>query len=355
MKTLAVFPATHDIDALIKYRSMLRDYSLASICSFREDQDLLTKIEKNCGIFSTQSLDAIPKEVDALLLMDNIQGYLTDKYFQAIEQSKKKGIHVYASQKLYQQLQLDRESHPHVALLQNEYVPVNQYTTKHLFDISVPIIGVLGLGESCDKFEIQLLLQRVLDKLGYHAAFLSSNPLGALFGMHTLPPFLFNRAYTFQEKIIRFNHTVYDMCKTEQPDVVVLGLPSGIMPLGEYAYNFFSEIPLIISSAVAIDAGVLSVYFTEYIEDDYFDTLRDICERKFGIPIELFCMARQMIRYDNESRQFDYHFLTDQFIRKYGLDLTGSRAPVIRLTEQRSAENMIRFLVKGLEENLNAV
>lgn len=362
MKQITIYPYNHDAEILLKYKELLVDYNIIGISSFKEDSVRIKQLQKKYNILETENLEEASKDTDSILLCEpviNLNNYISPKYIEFIneiqdETSYKKPKEILVSKELYKRLEKVIEF-KNYRFVNNEYKMKNLYKTDQLLAIPAPVIAIVGLGENCSKFEVQLLVKKVVSDMGYQSTVLCTNAMGSLFGMSILPEFLFKNELSYQDKIIHFNHYVYDICKTQNPDVLIIGLPSGIMPLGEDVFNYFAEIPSIISSALNIDMGILNIYFEQYIGEDYLESLESYCLQKFGFKIESFCISRQRVEYSLADKKFEIYYFEEEFIQKILHDMDWNNYPVINLADEKGAEDRIKSLIHLLEENLSIV
>ncbi len=261
MKYLSAFPYTNDLEILLRNKDMFCDYELKEVISYIEDKTILRRVANENDINTSICFMSETSAINALLLLDNSRNLNFDVYLENYNYAIKHNIELVCSKKLFSQLTSINPCN-NISLLEKHYTPSAQYYTNKLMSIETPIISVLGLGEHCGKFETQILVNGVLKKRGFKALSLCTNELGTLFGMYSLPKFLFGNTYSFQDKILMFNNFVYDLCKKYEPDVLVLGFPGGITSFEEGLHNYFAEIPLVMSNAIVSDVGILCSYFT---------------------------------------------------------------------------------------------
>ena len=117
----------------------------------------------------------------------------------------------------------------------------------------------MGLGENCDKFQLQVKIKKVIEKQGYRVLALCSNVLGGFLGMENLPGFLYSKFMSYPEKIIALNHWIHTKVKQQEYDVILVGCPGGVSEFEKYETNYFGELPLIISNALDVDIGFLAL------------------------------------------------------------------------------------------------
>lgn len=104
----------------------------------------------------------------------------------------------------------------------------------------------------------------------------------------------------------------------ENRHVKPIGVPGGVMPLSSRDTNFFSELPLVVSSALHIDEGVLTVY---HIDGPlgFLDMLTKLCRERFSVPVGAFYMARQVATFDPDTESMQFLFLSDAYIAAHSI------------------------------------
>lgn len=306
---LSIFPLTPDLELLLKYASMLHDCEVASIISYIEDGEKLRKIARESNILCTTEVEQGIACSDALVLMDNLFDLDSEKYRNCIECAQHLGKSIFYGSSLKGLFEAKTADKPEEQSTKQEESGIDEV---RLYEFDSPIIAVFGMGENCGKFECQIQLKHYIDKLGFSALSISSNHLGKFFGMETLPDLLFDDSVSFHRKVIELNRFVYSLCKKYDPDVVILGVPSGIAPISVKDTNFFCELPLVVSEALKIDAGIMTLYYQREVNDGYLQQISDYCMHRFGAPIDSYFMSQQMAMYDPSKYKMDYLFLTDK-------------------------------------------
>ena len=113
----------------------------------------------------------------------------------------------------------------------------------------------MGLGENCDKFQLQVKIKKVIEKQGYRVLALCSNVLGGFLGMENLLAFYIQNSCLIQKRLIALNHWIHTKVKQQEYDVILVGCPGGVSKFEKYETNYFGELPLIISNALDVDIG----------------------------------------------------------------------------------------------------
>ena len=347
----ACFPLAPDIEVLLRHKELMGAGYISQVISFREDGEKLRALEAATGIPCTTSVEKGLDQADALLLFDNTLNLRWDKYYSCIDLARIRGIPIFASRRF---ISLIEDQTRQAQLEPIESVPDLRltYMDERLYEIKTPIITVMGLGENCGKFECQLEFKEQLDAGGYHSEWISSNPLGACVGMHTLPDLLFDENISFPGKVYALNRYVYDLCASYKPDVLVLGVPGGIVSLADKTTNFFSEIPLIVTAALHVDFSILTFYYRSAVYDDYLDRLTRYCLHRYQTRVPIFYMARQMMVYNEEHSKMQQLFLSDTYIAEHPGNLRRNKNVAVPL---KNNAPVFQSLILRLQENFETV
>lgn len=348
---LSFFPFVPEVEVLLRNRPALSKHEIFSIVSFKEDAAKLTQLKNTFSVLCTDAIELGLSQTELLVLLKPNFEPEWEKYYQCIKFAAENGIQMYGDYQLIHALPAEE-----YRTLIRPFQSQSSFTMmplkgQKLLKTSIPIIAVAGLGENCGKFECELELKQYIDKAGYKCAALSSNPLGIYAGMKLLPETLFESSMSFPQKVFALNRYVYTLCMEEQPDVLIVGIPGGVIPLSDNDVNFFLELPLVISSALQIDAAILAVYYAN-TSFDFLKGLAQICLNKFSLPVKAFYMSRQMIAIDPESESMQFLFLSDEYIKNHRnciADVSTVGTPL--------KDNSIVYqrLVQTLKENIETV
>lgn len=99
-----------------------------------------------------------------------------------------------------------------------------------MYDISTPIITVAGMGEKTNKMELQMDLVISLQKDKYKVVWVSSRNEALLYNGQKFPTFMYDEGVSEKKKILMYNHYLKWIEQSEKPDVILIGIPGGIMP-----------------------------------------------------------------------------------------------------------------------------
>lgn len=357
-KKLAVFPYHPDIEILLKRKNQFLNYELCGLLSYIDDAVLLKRINAILGVSGDQ--DSILENSDTLLILGNYRMYKSKKYEDVISAAIKKGKEILVSTEalndfclqkfkgFYKTLALepdvDRETEDKISFLKSKK-----------YDFDTPVLAVLGQGRNSGKFDCQLTVKRVLENEGYQVACINTNSLGALFGCYTMPEFIYNNGYTFEEKVIKFNNYLYALSKNIAPDIFLIGVPEGIASFYQGEYNHFTEYATIMANAVSVDIGIFCLYFMETLSLDGIQRTNDLCIKKYNIPIGGVSLSNTIFAYNAGRNRLDYFFLDQDYIEKYGPDVVTFPFPVIDTINEESAAQAVGKITGYLQSNVDII
>ena len=356
MIKVAFFPYHPDLCILAKNIEKLMGYEICGFLSYKEDAKRIHALNASIGL-STTSYEAVINECDIVILCDNYRGLLTDKYIRIIEYTLQHGKEIFALPVVESQVDFSDYKGQYRIL---EHLPENQgieeahSPVKHIRRINTPIIGIVGQGECCGKFENQILVKTVLDE-NYETIAITSNPLGALFGHYTTPSILFEEM-SFTQKIIKYNQYVRGVEESNNPDAIVLGIPGGIAPYNARSSNNFAEYPLVVSSAVPIDLGVLCVYYNaSFSQDSALKEMIHYCKGRFEIQLGAISVSSTYCDFSTVDDGVTFEHLSREFMHRYHREYENIGIPVMSPLMGEEAKAAIRLCVRQLQENVRGV
>lgn len=156
--------------------------------------------------------------------------------------------------------------------------------------INTPVVMVCGISPMTQKFELQIYLRKYFKKHKYSVSQIGSKITSGLFGFCSIAPYIFSCDTTEVRKIHTVNNMIKKIEEDENPDVIIIGVPGGILPLtakhhfgyGVYAYEIFN--------AICPDFTILSLPNGEYT-DEFYDNINKMSKYKFGIDIDAFFIS----------------------------------------------------------------
>ncbi len=216
---------------------------------------------------------------------------------------------------------------------------------------SVPVIFVSGDGERTRKFEVQLSLREKFLQEGYLVSQIGSREYCELLGFHSLPLFLWEeRSET--EKIYLFNQYVKNIEIHEHPDVIIIGIPGGIMAQSDQNSTFFGITAYEISNAVAPDAAVFCTYYAGW-KPAYFEKMCEVIKYRLGCVADCFVLSNARIDWNgsadtaNDSR---FYHIGQRKVEQRKAELSEVSPPVFDILQQEDREKVAGLLLDKLME-----
>ncbi len=216
-------------------------------------------------------------------------------------------------------------------------------------EINTPIIFVIGFGERTNKFEIQLALREKIHKLDYKISQVGTRPYCEILGFHSLPWFMFENNIFEVNKILMFNRFIKRIEKTENPDVIIIGIPGGIMPYNSTFTNKFGILAFEISQAVTPDFVISSLFYENY-KADAFEIYNKLIRYKFGFDVDLFNITNVQFDWVRafEEERISHISLDSKSISDKNKDYSQSNIPVLNILDENDSDEMIKLSIEKL-------
>lgn len=316
MKRLMVFPFGMDTAALPRYRELLSGYILVDIVAAAGngyDGKAYGVVDGSMhgDEMITEEFGKAIERCDAVLFTESLlavrDGY---RYMESAGWLKKEII---VTKTLYDGLKQDKAGLHYDKLIGHNHQDIDEYyADKFRRKIETPIIMVYGLGDRCSKFDLQLGLRKHFLGQGYDVLQYGTKPYSDILGFKMLPDFLFDSTRSLEERIIALNHYMEENTRKRMPDLLIIGVPGGIAPYDGSFYNYFSEVPYIMSNALTPDISILSTYLFKEMNAEYFNNLRTYAKYKFNCLIDYFNISNTSYSVNKDNTEPELYFLNSK-------------------------------------------
>ena len=364
---LAVYPYNNDFTPVIRYRELLKEnveiIPISPIGFSLHNKDAgLSDNGCQCNITVVSDFDKIIKYVDKLFICEShysidYQKSIKPKIIQAINNKKEIILTIDISQEETESLgRLAKENNVKIEFFNRL---INNYShffnpkkkNKFLQDISVPVVFVLGLSENAKKFETQLSLYWEITKMGYKIALIGSRHYCERFNFFSFPNFMFTKDFTETEKILMFNQYVKNIELTKNPDLIIIGIPGGIMPLSKRFSTKFGITAFLVSNALSADIALLNIYFENYETTNIFEQYSLSVQYKLNTMLDYFVISNVKNDFTESSFSFQPNFL---FVGNDAVETVKNRVnimstPVYSLQNELDRANMAKNLIEKLQ------
>ena len=210
-----------------------------------------------------------------------------------------------------------------------------------IHDIEVPVIFVLGDGERTRKFETQLALRKYFIDRGYKVSQIGSRGYCELMDFHSMPTFIFEPRLEM-EKIYLFNNYIKNIELTEKPDVIIVGVPGGIMSINNNNAAYCGITAYELSNAVSPDTAVFCMYYAGW-EKDYYDDLKLIVKHRLGFDVQDFVLSNVKIDWlgmNEDMNKLKFIYLGNDKIELQKKELKSQSVPIYNIVNKEDADEL---------------
>lgn len=354
---LMIYPGSFEATVFTRYTSLMNEYdtvylagprgwALPDLSEIREDD--------------TIHFQPMPTFEEALALCDDVLfldtdppiplAVLTEKMQTAIESGKRVYVDNGAA---FARNPLPSESIQRVDNSEKADTESLKHETLPIYEIPVPVIFVMGTGPYSGKFDVQLSLRENFLKQGYKVSQIGSKRISSFFGFDALPAWVFKKDLTIHEKIVLLNRYFYRKCLDEKPDVLIVGIPGGLMPINPLVFEDLGETAFLVANAVRPDLAVLGVY-AHHFTQAYFEELRSICKYRFNFDLKYIAVSNMDIMVSQETHKSEFTVIPPYTVEhEYLADKTGfSGFQLFNTLKQADMELLTDKIIQELKENL---
>lgn len=159
---------------------------------------------------------------------------------------------------------------------QELYLTEDKFEADYCYHIDAPVLVVYGTERDTDKLAVQLALREELIRIGYRTTSISSRTDGVLYGMHPIPEYMLKATFSEGDKIRKYNHYVKQIELAENPDILIIGIPGGVLPYDRVDHNDYGILAYEISFAVPCDAAIVCMPYNSEFDGDFSSFANDM-------------------------------------------------------------------------------
>lgn len=218
---------------------------------------------------------------------------------------------------------------------------------KICYPISCPVVIVFGLEENTQKFEVHLSLWKEFERRGYSVSNISSRKDSELINMHSMPDFMFTKRLDGAEKVVLFNHFVKSIEIKEEPELIIISIPGGVVPFDEFNSNYYGMLAYYISHAVPSDYAIVCIPFYEELDGDFREIANSLYY-KFGFNIEychMSAIATDITSYF-DTHERDFVQVNEKYYKEIISRMKGKN--IFNLLDKNVAANVVDNLLKKM-------
>lgn len=290
-KIAVIYPIKKEYVEVIKYKEMLKNYEKiipVSLVGHGIDHRDVGELIKGDPLGIEVTSDFKNKIQDATeVIFTEFSGIVYENMIYSIEQ-KKNIVCLCELEDEVEEMMIQKCNEK--GIIYNNYCNSHEnfpeLKEKKLNKINVPIILICGISEYTNKFELQLKVRNEFLNKGYCVSQVGSKKYSSFFGIHNFPKFMFSDIQDI-EKIYLFNSYIKQIEDTEEPDILIIGVPGGVMPYDADHPNGFGIINYLVSNSLAVDYTLLSLSYNEY-DEPFWKFAANYMEFRYEYPVRSF-------------------------------------------------------------------
>lgn len=235
-----------------------------------------------------------------------------------------------------------------------EQIKGPEWDTSYLYEevtIDKPIIMVAGAGENCEKSEVQLQLADFFEKQGYRPSLIQSNSIGKLFDTYLLPEFIWNDEIAFKNKVKQLLTYVKNIEKTDNPDVIIIGVPGASTKFNKYIDCGYGYLQYLLFTAIRPDAMILSLFCGDYSEEQY-ELLKNIYKFRFNSDVKYFHISKNVCDYDPELNKLSYFTVDTPYLVEHFLS---KEKKIFHVQDETSRNVVFNDIMEELQNNITVL
>ncbi len=298
MNRIAVFPYDENFYPFLKYSENMSGFEISKVFSIRG----WGYVGKNIfNVFDTTSRNILVEDISGkmnaeefdVFLVAEPEHHVDENYIvQIIDRMAQMNKAIWVFKRLSDEMvaKIDticKQNMVEVHFLSRDMESVVFDGEEILYDINTPIITVAGMGEKTNKMELQMQLFFSLQKDEYKVVWVSSRNEAVLYNGQKFPLFMYDEGISEKKKILMYNHYLKWIEQSENPDVILIGIPGGIMPDSKKQVGYFGITTYEVLNAINPDYFIMSLYGNT-LGKNYLDELRNVMRYKFNVEVDSF-------------------------------------------------------------------
>lgn len=296
MKKVLIYPFTEEMAPFVKQENLLKDIDITSIVSLKGNGILGDKYKFNGK--SLEVSENFDKELEkcTYILLNN---FYSDESENIILENIKKAVN-HGKKIIFFSNSNSNIDNLKMIIPKEQQFEINSSKNMvkdfqgRIYNIDTPVIFVCSIFEGLEKFDIQLALRNKLLIDGYKVLQIGTRQVCELFDFYSFPEFMYSNNIEEQDKVLMFNNTLKKLELEKKPDLIIIGIPGGILPFSSKAFGDFGITMYKVLQAVTPDCTILSIPYGKY-SDEEISYFGKITKSKFNIEVDYYNIAAKSI------------------------------------------------------------
>ena len=167
--------------------------------------------------------------------------------------------------------------------------------------LEIPIIYVGGIISDVENFYVALKLKKEFEIHGYKVEIISNSKYTSILGGVEYPKTYLNTNSSIEKQIFDLNKMYHLLYQKYKPDLLIIDIPLGIIPISKKITNNFGVHCDILSTALPGDYFI-TLFPANMFTDHNVNYTRKILEKKFSIKNESYFLSN--VYYDQSRFNF---------------------------------------------------
>lgn len=297
MKTnnIAIFPYSNELYSFLGYIQVTQVMTVQYIISLKGYGIIGKEIwvgDKKWTVQEQLSEEQYAK-IDTIWITSLAANLATNILFEFIETAAERKLEIFITANLKDEVKeeikkINQKYSNHVDFLDDTVYEDCKYENNVM--VNVPVITVFGVGEMTQKSDIQIYLRNHFGD-DFKVCQVGTNRDCKMLGMYSFPAFMSEKRYSEKEKICKFNHWIKELEDENKPDVIILGIPGGIMPLNDKHTFDYGVLAYEIFSAIKPDYSIMTLYAGKYT-DRFYEDMKELCKYRYDFELDSFFVSK---------------------------------------------------------------
>ncbi|MEF9921444.1 MAG: TIGR04066 family peptide maturation system protein [Christensenellaceae bacterium] len=314
MKTALVYPFDNGNTVLARFNMLLSEYHIEFFVAPKgrmyeqKDTNIIDGGDPT-GFYITEDFEKALSHADTAIFLSSSAHVTLDLMASYVAKAEALGKEIVLASSLANKFRAASIEFTYHRIIGESAPWLEPVASNRLEHIDIPVVSVYGIGESCNKFEVQLSLRKLFLEKNRSILQIGTKEYSELFGFQCFPSFVYDYSLSLSERILMLNRYVNHLIIEQGADVLIVGIPGGVVSLDSYFHNSFSELPYIVSCAIQPDVSILSVYHFPKMNEDFLLELREHMRHKYGALVDYFHISNCAYTIDNTDEVPELVFL----------------------------------------------
>lgn len=223
----------------------------------------------------------------------------------------------------------------------------NEKKTPYMKEIQTPILAFLSTVDAVNKIQYYYYASKFFQKLGYKIALVMPKRYASLGEAYPVPSFIFDEVNELK-KVILFNNYLHKIEETAKPDLFIIAIPGGILPINKVYLNKFGITAFEMTRAFECDSCILCTHFVD-AKEEYYQRMIETVKYRFSCEIDAFIIDNTHLDFfaSGYPDEIDILEIGDDAFRKMKFD-------VKKYSQNIYIPNELDSLLHGIYEKLTS-